>query len=178
MESKSWSKVVGFEEMYEINKKGEVKSIQRKIHRSSSQRSRAYNIVIKERILKPVLQANGYFYVTLSDKQSGHHMIGIHQLLCRNYIENKENKKCVNHKDGNKLNNNLENLEWCTYSENTQHAYNTGLKTQKKGKEHYNFKLSSDIVDAIKKIKENSSLSNRKIAKIFNFSHTTINKII
>ena len=51
----------------------------------------------------------------------------IHRLLAEKFIPNQKNKPCVNHKDGNKLNNNINNLEWCTYSENTKHSLKNKL---------------------------------------------------
>jgi len=58
----------------------------------------------------------------------------VHRLLAEYFIPNPENKPCINHKDGNKLNNNLSNLEWCTYSENLVHAYENNLRSSVKGK--------------------------------------------
>lgn len=54
-------------------------------------------------------------------------LFSVHRLVAIHFIPNPEGKEFVNHKDGNKLNNNADNLEWCTRSENTIHAYKTGL---------------------------------------------------
>lgn len=56
----------------------------------------------------------------------------LHRLLAKAFIPNPENKPCVNHIDGNGENNSVSNLEWSTYSENNQHAYDAGLKNHKK----------------------------------------------
>jgi hypothetical protein len=72
--------------------------------------------------MKQFLHINGYYIININGKN---HMV--HRLVARYFIPNPENKPLVNHKDGNKLNNNVENLEWVTHQENTQHASDTGL---------------------------------------------------
>jgi hypothetical protein len=64
--------------------------------------------------------------------------IALHRLKAITFIPNPENKPQVNHKDGNKLNNDLNNLEWTTISENIQHSYDNG-RTIKKGSDHWNY---------------------------------------
>lgn len=59
----------------------------------------------------------------------------VHRRVAIAFLPNPENKPCVNHKDGNKANNNLDNLEWCTYSENLRHAIDTGLFVPRRGEE-------------------------------------------
>ena len=59
----------------------------------------------------------------------------VHRLEAIAFLENKQEYPCINHKDGNKENNNIDNLEWCTYSYNNQHAYDHHLK------EYYNYKI-------------------------------------
>lgn len=51
----------------------------------------------------------------------------LHRIVAKLFIPNPEGKKCINHKDGDKLNNHIDNLEWCSKAENNRHAFNTGL---------------------------------------------------
>lgn len=92
----------------------------------------------KGKTLKCSISNSGYFFINIKGK--GYF---IHRALCFAFIEKIEGKDFVNHKDGDKLNNNLSNLEWCTKSFNLKHAYDNGLKKYrplhykgKFGKEH------------------------------------------
>ena len=81
------------------------------------------------RPLVQVLDGTGYYIVSLINKD-GKFKKSIHRLLAEHYIPNPENKPCVNHIDGCKTNNNLDNLEWVTVLENAQHAAKLGLYDQ------------------------------------------------
>lgn len=76
--------------------------------------------------LKNVEDGRGYYFVTLYKDGKGKNY-RIHYLVASHFINNKENKPQVNHIDGNKLNNNVKNLEWATPSENIKHAWANGL---------------------------------------------------
>ena len=80
----------------------------------------------------------GYKYVTLYKSGELYQGISVHRLVALTYIDNPEGKAWVNHKDGNKSNNSVNNLEWTTISENIQHSIKTGLRKYKKGAEHHN----------------------------------------
>ena len=84
------------------------------------------------KILKPSIDKYGYKYVHLAlGKRGKFKQCMIHRAVAEAFIPNLENKPQVNHKDGNKLNNNVNNLEWATRSENIRHMYNTGLVKNK-----------------------------------------------
>jgi hypothetical protein len=88
---------------------------------------------------------NGYFRIRLNGKK-----YSIHRLIAETFIPNPDNKPEVNHKDGNKLNNHISNLEWVTHSENTKHAFKMGLIDKssilnRKGKNNPNYKHGNAI---------------------------------
>lgn len=83
------------------------------------------------KILKPINTPTGYLTVTLS-KNNKKHTFRIHRLVAIYFIDNPENKEQVNHIDGNKHNNAVCNLEWCTHTENINHAFDNSLINTKK----------------------------------------------
>lgn len=111
-----WLPVKDFENVYCVSNYGRVKNI------------------LTNHILKCSLDSHGYYALNLYDKNNNkRNFITLHRLLAETFIPNPENKPQVNHKDGNKSNSYLDNLEWSTASENTQHAYDNNLIHLKKG---------------------------------------------
>lgn len=115
-----WKDIKGLEGKYQVSDLGNVKALSFTGIRKDG---RKYHVV--EKIKKQSIVGNGYYgFGTNRDKGN----VLLHRALAEAFIPNPENKRCVNHKDGNKLNNNLDNLEWATHGENNQHAYDTKLK--------------------------------------------------
>ena len=84
----------------------------------------------KEKELKPVKSSKGYLIVCLC-KDGKVKNYYVHRLIAEAYIPNPDNKPYINHKNGNKTDNRIENLEWVTSSENNKHAYDSGLRIVK-----------------------------------------------
>lgn len=118
--------------------------------------------------LKPQPNSKGYLRVTLCGKK-----YFVHRLVAEKYIPNPKNKEQVNHKDGDKNNNSVENLEWVTNQENRNHAVENDLHLQ--GDECPWAKLTSEQV---KEIRRNTQYSNKELAEIYNVSISTINDIL
>lgn len=122
-----WSDVNGFEGFYQISNKGLVKSLDRKIKNNGS-----YSGFIKRKeiILKQTTNRIGYKVVTLS-RDGVRCFKTVHRLVAENFIINEHNYKEVNHKDLDKSNNAVENLEWCSRAQNINHYFDSINTTSK-----------------------------------------------
>lgn len=139
-----WKDIPDFEGKYQISNFGRVKSMLR-----YQVFSKGGKIEIPEKIRKPILNSE-YLNITLSISKNNIRMKRIHILVATCFIPNPENKPQVNHKDGDKLNNHVDNLEWVTSSENLQHAYDTGLKFQHIGEKNPGARFTNTDVILIK----------------------------
>lgn len=131
------------------------------------------------KLLKSYDNGSGYLKIRLYKK--GYKTFYIHRMVAEHFIYNIENKKCVNHKDGNKKNNTVKNLEWCTYSENHEHAYKNNLKKPhsksiNRGASRVTSKLTNLDVLQIRKL--HGKISATEISKIFNISYNHTIKVI
>lgn len=117
-----WKDIKDFEEFYQISDKGEIRSKDRYIH--FKHKDRFYKGAIK----RQQIGTNGYKIVKLYKNDKKRYTFSVHKLVAETFLEKPSYAECVNHKNGNKLDNRVENLEWCTYSYNNKEAFRLGLK--------------------------------------------------
>lgn len=91
------------------------------------------------RWLKPRLRGKGYESVVLCNIGE-EKAFSVHRLVAEAFLSNPKNFSQVNHKDGDKRNNSLNNLEWCSNAQNVQHAYDSGIREKLSGSKHHNSK--------------------------------------
>lgn len=151
-----WEPIKGYEGLYEISNKGRVKGFKVR---------NAY----QEHILKPLFDKDGYCKVNLY-KDRKMKRVSVHKLVALTFLGEEEGKQQINHIDGNKENNCVENLEWCTPKENIHHSIKIGL-AKKKGK--YNYKArkiicvtTGKIYDCIVDAEKETGVSHQNIVKV------------
>lgn len=157
-----WKDIDGYEGIYQVSNLGRVKSFHRKT----------------PTILKPMVNHKGYLRVELHNKTTCELRL-IHRLVMEVFNPNDVNLQ-VNHIDGDKSNNRLDNLEWCTGSDNVRHAFARGLRVSKYGEEHWNCKLTDDEVREIKHryVKGSRTFGSYALAKQYDVDATTVQKIV
>jgi hypothetical protein len=164
-------KCIGY---YLVSTFGRVKSVEREIYREYKNGKKDM-MKTKERIMKMTLTFDGYHQlcVRIEGKVV---CVRTHRFVAETFIPNLENKPEVNHKDGIKTHNFVDNLEWVTAKENVRHAFDTGLNNIQKGENARNVKLTDEKVLEIK-IKLKDGASQKELANEYGVGQATISNI-
>ncbi len=169
-EKEIWENILNYEGFYQISNLGNVRSLDRFITINNKLSFKKGKIMVVSENNKE------YKQISLS-KNNKLKTFKIHRLIALAFIPNPNNYPYVNHIDGNKKNNNIINLEWCTAQMNIKHAYDMGLMNAPKGKNSGASKLKDeDILNIF--ILNKEGLGHRKIAKIYNISRVAIKIVL
>lgn len=149
-----WFSIYGYENLYWVNKDGQVKS--------------------NRKILSPQKDTGGYLQVSLY-KNKIKKITLVHRIVAKTFIKNKKNKYAINHKDNNRSNNNVSNLEWVTRKENMEHSSKQKRMIGRKGELSH---LSKLTIKQIKEIRSISGVSQISIAKKYGISYRNLRHIL
>lgn len=159
-----WKPIKDYEGLYEISNFGNVKILARNYTRYNYLTKR-YNIIkVKEKITQGTING-GYRRICLT-KNKVEKNKHIHKLVAEAFISNPNNYSYVNHIDGNKQNNYIDNLEWCTLYQNNTHAYKTGLRKSTDITPILQYDLEGNFIREYKSINEASKETNLDIRHI------------
>ena len=155
MEQEIWKDVVGYEGLYQVSNLGRIRSLA-KINKN------------KEKLIKQAIQNNGYVHVCLC-KNKATKIKTVHRIVALAFIPNTLNKPEINHKDGNKQNNCVDNLEWVTRKENVNHAFANNLISKEKLRAIAieRCKNKKDPFGAPPPMKKVAKMKDNKIVKIY-----------
>lgn len=156
-----WRPIENYEGYYEVSNEGRV-------------RNARTGYIMKKR-----LNVDGYVKATLTINYKAKDF-GVHRLVAKAFIPNKENKETVNHIDGNKENNHISNLEWLDRHEQLEHAYKLGLKKPDRGCNNCNSTLTEEQVRFIREhyIPRSKEWGTVALGKMFNLNNATIGDIV
>lgn len=171
--SEVWASIYGFEKYYQISSLGRVKAMRRYKERGTQR------FWTKEKLLNPKPDGRGYKRVLLyGDISETPIRISIHRLVAEAFIPNPENKPQINHINGIKTDNGINNLEWCTSQENLYHAYASGLNIRARGERVGISRLKEKQVVKIRKIYQSGKYTQLEVANMFGVSRSAIRGVI
>jgi len=167
-----WEDVPGYEGIYIASPTGIVKSVDRVVE-TPYKKGMTRRRKLKGIQLKANINSSGYASIVLQNNGARESTF-IHRVIAKTFIPNPDNKKCVNHKNGNKLDNRVENLEWCTYAENHDHALDTDLNWYK-GENHRKSQFKDNEIVIMRRLK--NYLSAESTAKVFNTTDKYVRRV-
>lgn len=143
-------------------------------------RSLNYKNTRTVRVLKPALTEDGYLKTMLQDDNGRYHSLTVHHFVTLAFFGPREDGLQVNHKDGVKTNNSIDNLEYCTASQNVRHAYDNGLEKPLKGQDNPFAKLRNEDVLFIRKAAEEGGryYGRKSLAERFGISECHVKEIV
>lgn len=167
-----WKPIKGYVN-YEVSNLGNVRSKDRIVlMKNGRKRFR------ESKTLAKAINNKGYLVVSIYNLRAERSVVRVHRVVAEGFVSGKTKiRNQVNHKDGNKLNNHVDNLEWCSQYENNHHAYKNKLIVQLKGENHPLAKLSISEVRDIRRLLKTTKLYHREIAEIYNVSVYVIGAI-
>lgn len=161
-----------FENVYEVSSLGRVRSKDRQVKYSTG------GVHLHKGKILSVCLFDGRYPGVILHKDGAKLSILTHRLVATEFIPNPDNKPFINHKDGNKENNSVDNLEWCTQSENTLHAIDTGLFVIPKGEKSHASKLDDDKVRKIRELYATGNYKQSQLCKMFNIGASQMCNVV
>ena len=163
-EKEVWKDIVGFEGFYQISNMGNVISYHKE----------------EPRLLSPAPDKDGYLFTHIRGYKGKRKTLRIHRAVAEHFIDNPENKPQVNHINGNKADNRVQNLEWVTPSENMKHAIENGLWEWTPRKGGRKSVLTEEDINKIKTLrkKDSKTYTQVKLAGMFGVSRFSIYKAL
>lgn len=184
LEDEVWADIIGYEGYYQVSNFGRVKSLERKVERWCNNRM---NLITKKSVIKKIhCDSKGYPTVQLTKDKLV--TLRVHRLVAEHFLPKpsedlieackRHGKVFVNHKDSNKLNTNVGNLEWCNQTYNCYHAVTEETKQKLSGENCYHAKLTENVVLEIVAEYNSGGATQQILADKFGVKQITISNIL
>lgn len=172
-EKENWLPVKGYEDFYEVSDLGNIRTIERYITLPT------HSYLKKSKFLTQYEDGRGYLHVKLYNGKGKPKSVTSHRIVASTFIPNLQDKPQINHIDGNKLNNKLENLEWCTHEENMFHVRTMNQRRSSiEGENNISSKLTKNQVLEIREKYSKGGITMTKLGELYNTKYTNISSII